>query len=153
MQDESTDRLQLVAFKVAAEEYAVPVHLVESIIPYSTPTTVPGSDEHILGVLNLRGKIISVVDLRYLLGLPSLADRSTARILVIQSRSTTIGLLVDGVSEVFALDDETLHEPPPEVGRHNAANISGIIRLDDRLIVVLDIERLLSAESETLSTV
>jgi len=153
MQDESTDRLQLVAFKVDAEEYAVPVHLVESIIPYGIPTTVPGSGEHIIGVLNLRGKIISVVDLRCLLGLPSLADQSSARILVIQLRTTTVGILVDGVSEVFALDDETLHEPPPEVGRHNAANISGIIRLDGRLIVVLDIERLLSAESEVLTTV
>ena len=151
MKDEATDRLQLVAFNIGAEEYAVPVHLVESIIPYSVPTAVPGSGKHILGVLNLRGKIISVVDLRCLFDLTSLDDPTTARVLVVQAAGATVGVLVDSVSEVFALDDETLHEPPPEVGRHNAANISGIIRIEDRLIVVLDLERLLTVDSGALA--
>ena len=152
MQDEATDRLQLVAFNVGAEEYAVPVHLVESIIPYGTPTNVPGAGEHIIGVLNLRGKIISVIDLRSRLGLESLTDPTNARILVVQACGATVGVLVDSVSEVFALDDETLHEPPPEVGRQNAGNISGIIRIDQRLIVVLDLERLLGEETAALAS-
>ena len=153
MPDEATDRLQLVAFNVGAEEYAVPVHLVESIIPYGVPTAVPGSGGHIIGVLNLRGKIISVVDLRFLFDLPSLEDPTAARILVVQAAGATVGVLVDSVSEVFALDDETLHEPPAEVGRHNAANISGIIRIDERLLVVLDLERLLAGDAGAMATV
>lgn len=148
MQEETNDRLQLVAFDVGSEEYAVPVHLVESIISYGEPTRVPGAGEHVIGVLNLRGKVISVIDLRRRFGLEILEDPTSARILVVQVAGSTVGVLVDSVSEVFALDSETLQEAPPEVGRQNASSIEGIIRLDSRLVIVLNLENLLTEESD-----
>ena len=137
------NQLQLVAFTLGAEEYAVPVQSVEGIIKLSEPTKVPGAAAHIRGVMNLRGKVISVFDLRCRFGLPSLEDETDARVLVISDGNTNVGMLVDSVSEVLTLDSATVQQAPPEVVSGHAKAIAGICRIAERLIIILDLAAVL----------
>ena len=140
---EKQDQLQLVAFRLEAEEYAIPIEMVESIIKLGPLTSVPGSPSYIRGVMNLRGRIMSVIDLRLRFGLPSEEDQPDGRILVVQYADTTIGLLVDSVSEVFNLDEMQFQPPPPELGNGAVGGVDGIIHADERLIVLLNVESIL----------
>ena len=142
---ENQHQLQLVAFRLAAEEYAISVETVESIIRLGPLTSIPGSPDYVRGVMNLRGRIMSVIDLRIRFGMPANNDRPEGRILVVESADNTIGLLVDSVSEVFTLAAEDIQPPPPELGNGAVGGVDGIIHLDDRLIVRLDVESILRA--------
>ncbi len=140
---EKHDQLQLVAFRLGAEEYAIPIEMVESIIKLGPLTSVPGSPSYIRGVMNLRGRIMSVIDLRQRFGMPTEKDQPDGRILVVQYADTTIGLLVDSVSEVFNLDEMDFQPPPPELGNGAVGGVDGIIHADERLIVLLNVESIL----------
>jgi purine-binding chemotaxis protein CheW len=149
MQDiEEQDQLQLVAFRLGAEEYAIPIEMVESIIKLGPLTAVPGSPSYVRGVMNLRGRIMSVIDLRLRFGMPSEADQPDGRILVVQYAETTIGLLVDSVSEVFNLDEMDFQPPPPELGNGAVGGVDGIIHAADRLIVLLNVESILRSTAD-----
>jgi len=145
---EKQDQLQLVAFRLGAEEYAIPIEMVESIIKLGPLTAVPGSPSYVRGVMNLRGRIMSVIDLRLRFGMPSEADQPDGRILVVQYAETTIGLLVDSVSEVFNLDEMDFQPPPPELGNGAVGGVDGIIHAADRLIVLLNVESILRSTAE-----
>ena len=136
-QAESTAGLQLLAFAIGEAHYAVPVGTVESVVPYGKLTNVPGTPGHVLGVLNLRGNVISIIDLRTLLGLTPTADPTRGRVIVIQTPSACAGILVDSVSEVFALDEEALVEMPAEIDLGITAYIDGVIRTESRLTMLL----------------
>jgi purine-binding chemotaxis protein CheW len=142
------DQLQLVAFRLGAEEYAIPIEMVESIIKLGPLTSVPGSPPYVRGVMNLRGRIISVIDLRQRFGMPSGNDQPEGRILVVQYAETTIGILVDSVSEVFNLDEMDFQPPPPELGNGAVGGVDGIIHADERLIVLLNVESILRSTAE-----
>jgi purine-binding chemotaxis protein CheW len=144
---EKQDQLQLVAFRLGAEEYAIPIEMVESIIKLGPLTGVPGSPSYVRGVMNLRGRIMSVIDLRLRFGMPS-EDQPDGRILVVQYADTTIGLLVDSVSEVFNLDEMDFQPPPPELGNGAVGGVDGIIHAADRLIVLLNVESILRSTAE-----
>lgn len=145
---EKQDQLQLVAFRLGAEEYAIPIEMVESIIKLGPLTSVPGSPSYIRGVMNLRGRIMSVIDLRLRFGMDSDEDQPDGRILVVQYADTTIGLLVDSVSEVFNLDEMQFQPPPPELGNGAVGGVDGIIHVDERLIVLLNVESILRSTPE-----
>ena len=149
---EKQDQLQLVAFRLEAEEYAIPIEMVESIIKLGPLTSVPGSPSYIRGVMNLRGRIMSVIDLRLRFGLPSEEDQPDGRILVVQYADTTIGLLVDSVSEVFNLDEMQFQPPPPELGNGAVGGVDGIIHADERLIVLLNVESILRSTPDLEAT-
>jgi purine-binding chemotaxis protein CheW len=142
------DQLQLVAFRLGAEEYAIPIEMVESIIKLGPLTSVPGSPPYVRGVMNLRGRIMSVIDLRQRFGMPSGDDQPEGRILVVQYAETTIGILVDSVSEVFNLDEMDFQPPPPELGNGAVGGVDGIIHADERLIVLLNVESILRSTAE-----
>jgi purine-binding chemotaxis protein CheW len=142
------DQLQLVAFRLGAEEYAIPIEMVESIIKLGPLTSVPGSPSYVRGVMNLRGRIMSVIDLRQRFGMPSGDDQPEGRILVVQYAETTIGILVDSVSEVFNLDEMDFQPPPPELGNGAVGGVDGIIHADERLIVLLNVESILRSTAE-----
>lgn len=149
MQDiDKQDQLQLVAFRLGAEEYAIPIEMVESIIKLGPLTRVPGSPSYVRGVMNLRGRIMSVIDLRHRFGMPPEADQPDCRILVVQYGDTTIGLLVDSVSEVFNLDEMEFQPPPPELGNGAVGGVDGIIHADNRLIVLLNVESILRGSAD-----
>jgi purine-binding chemotaxis protein CheW len=142
------DQLQLVAFSLGAEEYAVPVHSVEGIIKVQEPTKVPGSAAHVRGVMNLRGKVISIVDLRRRFDMEPLADESDARVLVVHHGQKNVGVLVDAVSEVLTLSASDLQPPPPEVGSEENRAIESICRVEERLVIIVDLGAILSDEDK-----
>lgn len=149
---ERQDQLQLVAFRLGAEEYAIPIEMVESIIKLGPLTAVPGSPPFVRGVMNLRGRIMSVIDLRERFGMPPSDDQEDGRILVVQYSEATIGLLVDNVSEVFTLDEMQFQPPPPELGNNAVGGIDGIIQDEARLIVLLNVESILRSTPELEAT-
>lgn len=135
------DLLQLVVFTVGDEEYALPVHRVESIITAPDITRVPGAGPYVKGVHNLRGRVISIIDLRSRLGVPPRPAEAGSRVLVVGEGETTVGLEVDSVTEVFSVEGSAV-SPPPErlVGD---ALVDGILRIGPRLIIALDLDTLL----------
>ncbi|MEA2479139.1 MAG: purine-binding chemotaxis protein CheW [Thermoleophilaceae bacterium] len=134
---EETNARQLVVFSLGEEEYGLPVTQVQEIIHYTTPRAVSSDAAWIQGVISLRGKIIPVADLGSRLGLS--AERSdSGKIVIVESGSITAGVIVDDVEEVLTIDDSQLDAVPAS----GSAAIDSIAKIDDRLIVVLDIDGL-----------
>jgi purine-binding chemotaxis protein CheW len=135
--------LQLVSFSVAAEEYGLDILRVQEIIRTRQLTRVPNLPEYVEGVINLRGKVIPVIALRRRLGLePAETDKNT-RIVVVDVHGQTLGFIVDAVSEVLRISSDTV-EPTPRIGTVEREYISGVGKLDSRLLLMLDLERLMN---------
>ncbi len=140
------DQLQLVSFVVGKEEFAISILSVQEINRMMKITRVPHSPEFIEGVINLRGRIIPVMDLRKRFGLEALEDTSDARIIVVDVAGRVIGFTVDRVNEVLRIDAQIVEPPPTMVSSVDTEFIQGVGKLDDRLLILLDLERLFSGE-------
>ena len=138
MNNESKDDSHLVAFQIGAEDYAVPVHEVESIIKNAAVTAMPGSPPYVRGIMNLRGRVTSVVDLRERFGMEPTEPTEETRILVAHVHGATLGVMVDSVSEVLTVKEEDIKAPPVEIVGQSEASISGVMHLDDRLVALID---------------
>ncbi len=136
----------LVTFFLAGEEYGVDVRTVQEIIRAGEITPVPRAPSHIKGVINLRGRIIPVVDLRAKLGLGEVAQSRPARIVVVKLRERLVGLLVDGASQVLKVPVSTIEAAPEEVLEVDTQTIRGVAKLEDRLIILLDLTKVLAQE-------
>ncbi|HTW57889.1 MAG TPA: chemotaxis protein CheW [Terriglobales bacterium] len=147
-QDHSQTRnelLQLVGFRVGGEEYGLDILRVQEIIRLQHLTRVPNSPDSMDGVMNLRGKIIPVIALRKRFGLePVNADKET-RIVVVEIHGTVLGFIVDSVSEVLRIPVDTV-EPPPLLGKATQDYVSGVGKIDERLLILLDVDRLLNRD-------
>ncbi len=141
---DSGDVLQLVTFRLGNEEFSVDILKVQEIIRLMELTRVPKAPEFIEGVINLRGKVIPVMDLRKRFCMPAAEDTSEARIIVVELANTTVGFRVDGVSEVLRLPADTVEPPPTMVSGVETEYIRGVGKLDDRLIILLDVEKVLT---------
>lgn len=131
---------QLVVFTLGEEEYGVPITLVQEIIRYARPRPIPGSPPAVEGVINLRGRIIPVVSLRGRLGVDG--DRpDECKIVIVETSDATVGVVVDEVREVLSIGGQAT-EPPPR-GAGDADYIEAVAKLEGRLLVILDVERLL----------
>lgn len=139
----NAELLQLVSFTLGKEEYAVDILRVQEINRMVDITSIPNAPFYIEGVINLRGKVIPVVNLRKKFGFDSKEMDSHSRIMVVDV-GRTIGLVVDSVSEVLRLSPDTI-EPPPSLTANNGSSeyILGVGKLEDRLLILLDIEKLL----------
>src|SRR3954468_4516150 len=102
---------QLVVFSLGREEYGLPITQVQEIIRYAEPRSIPSAFSSVRGVINLRGKIIAIVDLKQRLGLHE-AEGAEAKIVIVEGQLGTAGLIVDEVEEVRTVSDEQLEEPP-----------------------------------------
>jgi purine-binding chemotaxis protein CheW len=132
---------QLVVFTLGAEDFGVPITWVQEIIRHTPPRPVPGSPPHVEGVINLRGRIIPVIGLRTRFGVRSDAPEEQD-IVIVQLGETTVGMIVDGVREVLTVADEQTEEPPAAATSSAADSISTVAKLEDRLLLVLDLPRL-----------
>lgn len=139
--------LQLVTFRLGGEEYAVDILKVQEINRMVDITAVPNAPSYVEGVINLRGKVIPVINLRKKFSLDAKELDSHSRIMVVDI-GTTIGLIVDSVSEVLRLPSDTVEPPPPMTGSIGSEYIRGIGKLEDRLLILLDIERLIGKAEE-----
>lgn len=143
--------LQLVTFKLGNEEYATEILKVQEINRMVEITAVPNSASYLEGVINLRGKVIPVVNLRKKFGLAAKENDEQSRIMILDIQGITTGLVVDGVSEVLRISSSTVEPPPPMATNVSTEFINGIAKLENRLIILLDIDKLLGkAESREL---
>ena len=141
--------LQLVTFTLGQEEYAVDILKVQEINRMKDITRVPNSPSYVEGVINLRGKVIPVVDLRKKFDLEEKENTEQSRIMIMDIQGITMGLVVDSVSEVLRIPLGTVEPTPPMASNISAEFIKGIAKLEDRLIILLDMDRLLGKTDET----
>lgn len=142
---------QLIVFEVAEEEFGVGITEVDEIIEYQEPKPLPGTSEFIEGMINLRGEVIAIVNLRKKLELEGTEERN--RIIIIDIGDLKVGFIVDTASEVLKLAGEEM-KPPPSDKMHGveSGSIKAIGERDDRLIIILDLENLLgTGELEELN--
>jgi purine-binding chemotaxis protein CheW len=139
--------LQLVGFHVGGEEFGIDILRVQEIIRTQQLTRVPNSPEFMEGVMNLRGKIIPVIALRKRFGLEQAPPDKQNRIVVVEIQGTVLGFIVDAVSEVLRIPADTV-EPPPRLGLVEREYVSGVGKLSDRLLILLDADRLMSGSEE-----
>lgn len=140
--------LQLVSFKLGNEEFAVDILKIQEINRMVEITKVPKSPVFVEGVINLRGKVIPIIDLRKRFGMDASEYTKNTRIVVVDIDKKVVGLIVDGVSEVLRLPASTVEPPPPIVAGIDAEYINGVGKLEDRLLILLELEKVLSQEEK-----
>jgi len=139
--EQSEATFHLVTFQLGQEEYGIEIASVQEIIRATDITPVPGAPNHVRGVINLRGKIIPVVDLRTRFALPQAEANDSQRIVVIELKEKRIGMLVDGVSQVIRIPAGIVEEMPEEATNVAENFIKGVGKLDNRLVIILDLNK------------
>jgi len=140
---------QLVVFDLANEHYAVDIAAVEGIIKMQPITVVPHTPAFVEGVTNLRGEVLPVIDLRKRFGLPVDNTRGKdTRIVTVEIDGKKVGMVVDAVSEVLRVPDEAIEPPSPIVTTVDSAFIKGIAKVDERLIILIELSKVLSNEEQ-----
>jgi len=138
--------LQLVTFTIANEEFGVEILKVQEIIRTLDITRVPRVPAFVEGVINLRGKVIPIIDMRRRFGIESIEHGKDTRIIVIEINHMVVGFVVDAVSEVLRIPASTVEPPPSIVAGIDSEYISGVGKLNDRLLLMIDLDKLLSQE-------
>jgi purine-binding chemotaxis protein CheW len=138
------EEAHLVVFGLAGEHYGVPIGIVSSIIKRQDITVVPRAAEFIEGVTNLRGTVLPVIDLRARFGLPAGDQTKDTRIVVIELDAVQVGMVVDSVSQVMRIPAAAIEPPSPIVTTVDSAFINGIAKTEGRLVILLDMGRVLS---------
>ena len=136
----------LATFNLDREEYGVEVRLVQEIRRVSEITTVPRAPAFVRGVINLRGRILPVVDLKKKLGLGDVEIQKASRIVVVRLKERVLGLLVDGASQVLKVPMSRIEPPPDEIVSKGGDTIRGVAKLEGRLVILLDLNKVLAQE-------
>ncbi len=139
--------MQLVSFNIAEEEFGINIMVVKEIIRMIDITRVPNTHNYVHGVINLRGKVVPIIDLRKRLGMPSKDISSETRIIVIELDSNMIGFIVDQVNEVININALITEESPKLSTNINSDFIKSIAKLKDRLLILLDLEKIIIEDS------
>ncbi|QGT98737.1 Positive regulator of CheA protein activity (CheW) [Candidatus Syntrophocurvum alkaliphilum] len=152
------EEIQLVVFTLKTDdmvcEYGVPITKVQEIIPMMTPTRLPQVPDFVEGVVNLRGKIVPIIDLKKRFNIGATEITNDTRSVVVEVDGQTVGIIVDEVSEVLLLSDENIEPPPAVVGGITAEYLTGVGKLQQRLLILLDMDKILSdTEKANLATV
>jgi purine-binding chemotaxis protein CheW len=143
---EGIGSMQLVSFRLAQEEYGIEITKVQEIILMGEITRVPQTPPYIKGLINLRNTVIPIVDLRLRFGLPQEEATDETRIMVVNVAGKTIGIIVDAVSEVLRISHEQIAPPPPTVSGLGREYLTGLVKLDKGLLILLDIDKILGQE-------
>jgi purine-binding chemotaxis protein CheW len=138
---------QLVAFRLANEVYGVDIALINEIIRMREVTQIPRTSPDIEGVINLRGKIVPILDLRKRLGLMAAERTNATRIIVVEIADCTVGMVVDGVDGVLRISESSIEPPSQLVSDLNADFIRGVGKSEDKLVILLDMPRVLRTEA------
>ncbi|RUO43054.1 chemotaxis protein CheW [Aliidiomarina taiwanensis] len=136
--------LQWVTFQLAEETYGINVMQVQEVLRYSEIAPVPGAPEYVIGIINLRGNVVTVIDTRARFGLEPAAVSDSTRIVIIESDQQVIGILVDSVAEVVYLRSSDI-DSAPNVGTEESARfIQGVSNRDNELLILVDLNKLLT---------
>jgi len=139
---------QMVSFILNEEEFGVDILKVQEIIKMVELTRVPNAPDFVEGVINLRGRIVPVIDLRKRFGLPSGEVDKNTRIVIASVNDLVVGFLVDKVREVLRVPKAVIEPPPDLTTSIHTDYITGVAKLDDRLLIILDLERILMASEK-----
>lgn len=138
--------LQWVTFRLEDETYGINVMQVQEVLRYSEIAPVPGAPAYVLGIINLRGNVVTVIDTRQRFGLPSVEVTDNTRIVIIEADKQVVGILVDSVAEVVYLRQSEI-ETTPNVGNEEAARfIQGVCNKNDELLILVDLEKMMTAQ-------
>lgn len=138
--------LQWVTFRLQEETYGINVMQVQEVLRYSEIAPVPGSPEYVLGIINLRGNVVTVIDTRARFGLPPAEVSDNTRVVIIEAEKQVIGILVDSVAEVVYLKQSEI-DNAPNVGTDESARfIQGVANRDGELLILVDLNKLLNDE-------
>ncbi|HEX9121622.1 MAG TPA: chemotaxis protein CheW [Terriglobales bacterium] len=137
--------LQIIGFRIGRETFGLPISLVHEIVRPPEITNVPHAPEYVEGVMNLRGRIVPVIDLRRRFGGGAIENSRKNRVLVVDVESRAVGLIVDSASEVLKISDAQI-EPPPNVLTDAATSyVTGVAKHQGRLIILVDLKRILQS--------
>jgi purine-binding chemotaxis protein CheW len=145
---ETHGTLQLVSFQLDKELYGIEITKVREIILITDITRIPQTPSYVKGLINLRSMVIPVIDLRSLFGLQEGAMTDESRIMVLQAQGKTIGIVVDAVSEVLRVKRDEIAPPPPTVAGLGREYLTGLVRLEKQLLILLDIDKILGKNGD-----
>lgn len=137
------DFVHVVSFRLGEEEYAIEITKVKEIILHEGVTRVPQMPAFIEGIINLRGNVIPVIDLRKRFELPAAANDDQTRIMVTRMEGKIVGLIVDSVSRVMKIPQKQVQPPPETIAGLAGEYLTGIAKLEDRMIILLEIEKII----------
>ena len=140
----TTDDNQFLTFNLGDELYGVDILRVQEIKGYTAVTKIPNTPPHIKGVLNLRGTIVPIVELRTKFGMPTIDYTAFTVIIVVMVRDKVMGLVVDAVSDVLNIDKKDIQSPPQFGVKVDVSFLNGIGKSGDKLVALIDIDRLLT---------
>ncbi len=142
--DKLDELIQLVSFKLGQEEFGVDIRKVQEINRMVEITRIPQAPNYCEGVINLRGKVLPVIDLRRKFGMDACEWTRNTRIVVCEEGDSIVGMIVDAVEEVRRIPHSSIEPPPAVVSAVETDYISGIVRLDERLLIFLSLAQIVS---------
>ncbi len=145
-ENSSLSTQQFLTFSLSDQEFGIEILRVQEIKNYSRVTPIPNSPPNVKGVMNLRGTVIPIVDLRNTLGMPSADYDKFTVIIVVNIESRIVGLVVDAVSDVMDVNQSDIEVPPTLTSEAGSSVVNGIAKSADRLITILNISKLISVE-------
>ncbi len=150
---QSEEILQLVSFSLGDEEFGLNILKVQEINRMTGITRVPNTPPFVSGVINLRGKVIPIVDLRIRFGLNGRNDEKETRIIVVELEKRVVGFVVDSVREVLRIPTSVMEPPPPMVAGIGSDYLTAVCKLEDRLLILLDLDKVLGLnEQQTIDS-
>ena len=138
--------LQFVGFRLDGEDYAIAITKIQEIILMKPITRIPQVPGFIEGLINLRGSVIPIINLRERFGLPRREQDDETRTIVVNVQDKTVGCIVDAVTQVMRINRDAIQPPPLSVLSVSQQYIAGLAKLDDRLLIILDIDTLFDAD-------
>jgi purine-binding chemotaxis protein CheW len=139
---------QLVVFKMEKEEFACGINDVREVLKMIRVTPLPRSLDFVEGVINLRGDVIPVIDLRKRFGLAEAERTEDNRIIIVEVEERMVGLTVDSVTEVIRLSNTQIQEAPDQVAGSQTKLIMGVGKVDDRMLIILNLDRILTSAEQ-----
>lgn len=140
------DDMKLIVFQLKEKEYAIPVSIVSSIEKVVHITRVPGVDPYVKGVINLRGVVTPIIDLRLRFGIEEAAYSESTRVIIVALEGMEVGLIVDSANDVVDVNLSSIEPQPDVVGVKETEYISGVVKIDKRLLIFLDLEKVLKQD-------
>ncbi len=144
--EKTLNSLQIVCFKIGTEEYGIEILKVQEILKLPKITKLPRSAEFIMGVIDLRGKVIPIIDLSTRFGNKKGQASENKRAIVVDIRGKQVGLAIDAVSHVLKVESDKIEPPPPIVKGISGRYIVGIAKVSDGFVIILDINQIFSHE-------
>jgi purine-binding chemotaxis protein CheW len=142
--DPNDEVLQWVTYRLDEETYGINVMQVQEVLRYTEIAPVPGAPDYVLGIINLRGNVVTVIDTRSRFGLPSAQTTDNSRIVIIESEEQVVGILVDSVAEVVYLRSSEIDSAPNVGAEESAKFIQGVSNQKGELLILVDLNKLLS---------